>query len=150
MSPRRRKRVPMDPREGRSRMWQSMRVMRTFNVGELEATAEVSRASATHYVRALRDAGYLQCITSRRVGRASQFVTYRLRKDTGPHGPRVARDGSVFDPNLEPALKPPTVTIPKSEYERALRCISLCETLRAHGDSRQARTWAAQALAVAR
>lgn len=150
MSDRRRKRVPMDPREGRSRMWQSMRVMRRFTVADLQTTAEVSRASATHYVRALRDAGYAQAVIDARVGSANQFVTYRLVKNTGPHAPRVARDRTVFDPNIEPARKPPTVTIPKPEYERALRCVRLCESIRAYGASPSIKQHAVEALEVAR
>lgn len=150
MSDRRRKRVPMDPREGRARMWQSMRVLRTFTVADMQATAEVSRASATHYVRALRDAGYVVSAGSKPRGSRSEFIAYRLVRNTGPYGPRVARDGSVFDPNVEPTFKPPTVSIAQTEYERALRCIRLCESLRATADDTTLRDRAARALQVVR
>lgn len=146
----RRKRVPMNPREGRSRMWQAMRVMRTFTVADMEATAEVCRASATHYVRALRDAGYLQCVDGAHAGRFALGATYRLLKNTGPHGPRVSRDGNVLDLNLEPSPKLPTVTISKPEYERALRCIAVVEKLRAYAPTAALRSIADLALEVAR
>lgn len=150
MSTPRRKRVPMDPREGRSRMWQAMRVLRTFTVADMEATAEVSRASATHYVRALRDAGYVQRLPGKRIGRVAQFMSYRLLQNTGPHAPRVSHVGKLLDMNAETARRQPSVTIPKAEYERALRCIHLVESIRAHGAGPTIKQCAAEALAVAR
>lgn len=146
----RRQRVPMNPREGRSRMWQGMRVMRTFTVADLEATAEVCRASALHYVQALREAGYLQCVDGKPAGRFVRGASYRLLRDTGPHGPRVSRSGAVLDINLEPAPKVATVTIPKSEYQRALRCIGLVQNLRANAPTDSLRRAATAALEVAR
>jgi hypothetical protein len=145
-----RQRVPMDPREGRSRMWQAMRVLRTFTVADMEATAEVSRASATHYVRALRDAGYVQRLPGKRIGQAAQFMSYRLVQNTGPHAPRVSHGGKVLDMNDESAKRQATVTIPKAEYERALRCVHLCESIRAYGAGANVKQCAAAALEVAR
>lgn len=151
-----RQRTVMDQHEGRARMWQSMRMLRTFTVADLQATAEVSRASATHYVRALLDAGYLQpAVRNARICR-NKFRSYWLTKNTGPHAPRVSRDGSVFDPNIEPTHakrvrgEVKTVTIPRAEYDRALRCIRLCESIRAAGAASNVRQCAAKALEVAR
>lgn len=145
-----RQRAPMDPREGRARMWQGMRVMRNFTVVDLQATAEVSRESAVVYVRALRTAGYLVRVDTKRVGRVAVFMHYRLVKNTGPHGPRVSRDGTVFDPNLEPAPKQATVGLSRAEYERALRCIAVVEKLRAFAPTDALRKEAATALEVVR
>lgn len=143
------KRAPMDPAKGRARMWQSMRVLRAFTVADLMASAEVSTGPARKYVRSLREAGYLRCIVPREPGRTGGHAHYRLVKNTGPFAPRVGRQ-TVRDPNMEPAKAPPTVTIPKTEYERALRCVRLCESIRAYGASPSIKQHADEALQVAR
>lgn len=143
------KRAPLRADQGRSRMWQSMRVMRRFTVADLVATAEVGDSAATKYVRYLLRAGYLRCVVAKLNGRTGGHAHYRLLKDTGPFAPRVGKQ-AVSDPNLEPVKAEPTVTIPKSEYDRALRCIRLCEAIRAHGAGSNVRTCAAEALEVAR
>lgn len=119
------KRSPMDGRAGRARMWTAMRVLRTFSVPEVVATAEVSVTAAHKYLRALERAGYLQVAREKQNGRTGGHVLYRLSRDTGPYAPRLGKDG-VRDPNLGQAPREPTVTIPKSEYERALACVRAC------------------------
>jgi hypothetical protein len=130
-------------------MWQSMRVMRCFTVAEVMATAEVGASAATKYVRYLLRAGYLRCVVAKRNGRTGGHAQYRLVKDTGPLAPRVGKQ-AIRDPNLEPTDAEPTVSIPRSEYERALRCIHLCESIRSHGAGPTVKQCAAQALEVAR
>lgn len=143
------KRTPMDPAKGRSRMWQSMRVLRTFTVADVMASAEVGASAARKYVLYLRKAGYLSCIVPRESGRTGGHAHYRLLKNTGPFAPRVGKQ-TVRDPNVEPTKAQPSVTIPKAEYERALRCVRLCETLRAYGAGPSIKQHAAEALEVVR
>lgn len=133
-------------------MWQAMRVMRRFTVAEIMATAEVGASAATKYVRFLTAGGYLRCVQARRSGYTGGHAQYQLLRDTGPCAPRIGKYG-VRDPNTQPVARVPTVptvTIPKPEYERALRCIGACEKLRARGVDGFTRDLAAKALEVAR
>lgn len=143
------KRTPLRPDQGRSRMWQAMRVLRSFTVADLMATAEVGDSAAAKYVRYLARAGYLRCVVAKANGRTGGHAQYRLVKDTGPFAPRVGKQ-AVRDPNLAPTAPVPTVTIPKTEYERALRCVRLCESIRAYGAGASIKQHAAEALEVAR
>lgn len=130
-------------------MWQSMRVLRRFTAADLQATAEVSRASATRYLKALHDAHYITPLSGQHHGRA-QFTQYRLVRNSGPLAPRVSRDGKAHDMNADAAARVPTVTIPRSEYDRALRCITLVQSIRANGAGPTVRQCAAEALEIAR
>lgn len=143
------KRAPMDPSQGRSRMWQSMRVLRSFTIADVITSAEVGASAAMKYVGYLRKAGYVRCVVPRERGRTGAHAQFRLVTDTGPHAPRIGAHG-VCDPNLEPAGKPATVTIPKAEYERALRCIDVVTHLRVYAPTEAIRDAAAKALEVAR
>lgn len=143
------KRAPMQTTQARQRMWQSMRVLKRFSVADLVATAETPANSANHYVRALRRAGYLRCVQPVQSGRTAGHARYQLMRDTGPCAPRIGKD-AVRDPNTEPTQKPVMVSIPRSEYERALRCIALCTDLRGSGPTEAVRLRALAALEVAR
>lgn len=142
-------RTPLRSNQGRSRMWQAMRVLRRFTAPDLIATAEVGDSAAAKYVRYLLRAGYLRCVVAKVNGRTGGHAHYRLVKDTGPFAPRVGKH-AVRDPNLEPTRAEPTVSIPRSEYDRALRCISVCEGIRAFGVESATVTRATDALEVAR
>lgn len=132
------KRVPMREHQGRARMWQSMRVLRRFTVADIVAAGEVGESAATKYVRFLRQAGYLRVAQAKREGVTGGHAVYVLVRDTGPHAPRIG-NRAVRDPNVEPTAPVPMVTIPRAEYERALRVIAYCERLRAAGDAEAAR-----------
>ena len=83
-------------RTPRDDMWRSMRVMRTFTIRDVSATAEVSYTAAQKYVSALGRAGYL-----RRLGRKAggRDLYWQLVRETGPRGPVRRRDGRVWDIN---------------------------------------------------
>lgn len=132
------KRAPMREHQGRARMWQSMRMLRRFTVADIVAAGEVGESAASKYVRFLREAGYLRVAQPKREGITGGHAVYALVRDTGPHAPRVG-NRAVRDPNIEPTEPEHRVTIPRSEYERALRVIAYCERLRAAGDAEAAR-----------
>ncbi|HET7300091.1 MAG TPA: hypothetical protein VFJ01_05505 [Oleiagrimonas sp.] len=143
------KRAPIASGKGRPKMWQTMRIMRQFTVADIESSAEVTNTAASKYVRFLHQAGYLRCVQAKESGRTGGHARYQLLRNTGPHAPRIGKRG-VRDPNVEPIKAEPTVTIPRSEYERALRCINVLSDLRAYGPTEQIRENAAQALEVSR
>lgn len=119
-------RAPMRPGKARQKMWQAMRVQRSFTVADIVATAEVSYTNARKYVRALARGGYIACESPRRSGRTGGHARWRLAIDRGPAAPRIGHEG-IVDPNLEPAAAEPRVTIPRSEYQRALACVRACQ-----------------------
>lgn len=81
----------------RSRIWQSMRVLRRFTVPDLAATAEVSEDRAREFVRWLHRIGYLRQLRHA-TGNPGGHALYQLVRDTGPKPVRVGRDG-IYDPN---------------------------------------------------
>lgn len=119
------RRAPMTPGKGRSRMWQSMRILRRFTSADLQAAAETSAENCSDYLHGLLDAGYLRIVKSFRRGYVGGHAVYQLIKDTGPYAPRLGKQ-ALRDPNIEPTEREATVTIPRSEYERALACAKAC------------------------
>lgn len=122
------KRAPLAPLQGRARMWRAMRQMRRFSTSDLCATAEVSATHARKYCRALIAGGYLRCVQAKDSGRVGGHAVFQLLRDTGPHAPRAGKQG-LLDPNLEPAKPEPgqePVSVPRADYERALRCVRAC------------------------
>jgi len=121
-------RTPMAPTEGRSRMWQSMRMLRRFSTAEVQATAEVSAVQSRRYIYALLQNGYVRQVQPRQYGVPCGHPVYLLIRDTGPHAPRIGKQ-QLRDPNLLPHYltageKP--VVITRNEYERAMRCVRAC------------------------
>lgn len=88
-------------RSPRARLWQSMRIRRSFRVGDLVATTGVSLYNADKFVRLLLRAGYLSVQSEKDNGRPGGAAVYCLTKNTGPEPPVISQDGSVFDPNLK-------------------------------------------------
>jgi hypothetical protein len=81
-----------------ARMWQTMRCMKKFTIGDLEAIANASRSHALQLVKALFKAGYLKCIKE-------EPAEYFLIRDTGPKAPTIKRTRSeIFDNNLNQAV----------------------------------------------
>lgn len=80
---------------GQYRMWQAMRVHRTFTYRDITSLEIASFNTVKSYCTALVAAGYL-----RRTGKHGQPQTYVLVRDTGPFAPQVRRDGRVEDLNL--------------------------------------------------
>lgn len=84
------------------RVWQSMRVLRQFHTGELEATAEAGASQVLKYVRALSQAGYLRLQVPIVSGRPGSRNVWLLLRDSGPLAPICRRDGTgVYDPNTQ-------------------------------------------------
>lgn len=88
---------------GRQKMWQSMRILRDFEVAQVAATAEVTVNSAQSYISLLKKAGYLMVAkqaprTGTAIARAGEDTIYRLLRDTGPTRP-IPRANGVFDAN---------------------------------------------------
>lgn len=89
-------------------MWRTMRILkRDFSSEELANMAStddcvISRETATHYVRHLHAAGYLQLVKGEVYGKQRSPARYILKpsRDTGPRAPIVERTRCVYDPNL--------------------------------------------------
>jgi hypothetical protein len=76
-----------------------MRILRLFTVADLAATAEIQPRNARAYLRRLESAGYLRLARAARNGHPGGHAVWRLIRDTGPHAPRLQRDGATWDPN---------------------------------------------------
>jgi len=83
----------------RYRAWQSMRMLRRFSIPDLVATAEISNANVSKYVRRLLHAGYLRVAQEKRSGIAGGHTVYQLIRNTGPSQPRCRSNGTLYDPN---------------------------------------------------
>lgn len=84
---------------GRTRLWQSMRIMRQFSLPDLVATAEVNSDNARKYVGALTRAGICRVSREKRNGYKGGHQVWFLVRDLGPHAPTIQTDGGVWDPN---------------------------------------------------
>ncbi|MDP1980505.1 hypothetical protein [Undibacterium sp.] len=92
------------------RMWGTMRrlfVGRDFNYRELAAFASTSanvcnEGNAKTYVLLLHRAGYLECTTPAKSGKAATPARFALIKkmNTGQRAPMIQRTKTVFDANL--------------------------------------------------
>lgn len=81
----------------RYRAWQAIRVLRTFSVPDVAASAETSVHVVRHLLQGLCPAGYA---IKTAAGGAAVHAEYRLIRDPGPLPPRLSRHRrSVFDPN---------------------------------------------------
>lgn len=84
------------------RVWQVMRVLKTFTRKQVIATAEAGETAVQKYIRALADAGYLQLQAARVNGSPGSHDVWRLVRDSGPVAPIRRKDGNgVFDPNTQ-------------------------------------------------
>lgn len=88
---------------GITRMWQSMRILRRFTIGDLLTTAHVGESAAMKYVRALGQAGFLRLAVPRRSGHTgSRDVWLLVRGQLSPLAPIRRHNGSgVYDPNTQ-------------------------------------------------
>jgi len=73
-----------------------MRCLPNWTLGDLEATAEISRSNAESFVYALMKAGYVRCIQPRRSGVKGGYAVYRLINNTGPRCPVTANYNAVI------------------------------------------------------
>ena len=101
---RQRRRVVKAP--AKERAWQSMRILRSFDITQIIATAEVSEDNARRFILALVRTGYLRVARPHVSGRTGSRIVYRLVRDTGPLPPILWTDGRVFDPNRNEIFEP--------------------------------------------
>lgn len=92
-------------RNGRARLWQSMRVLPSFTALDLAATAEATLPAVWRYLSTLQTFGFVRC-THKSSGETGDHSRYKLVKNPGPHYPRLRNDGSVFEPNSGQVLQP--------------------------------------------
>ncbi len=72
----------------RQKMWQSMRIMKRFNIPDILRTVPAARYSNTlKFFSNLESAGYIGRIGSYVSGRAGEYKSYALLKDIGPTMP---------------------------------------------------------------
>lgn len=90
---------PQPATVARNVIWQSMRKLRRFTAGDLEAVAEAGKGNVRRYVKELADAGYLRCVQPVQSGTPGGHAVWQLARDTGPVPPRISADG-VYDANL--------------------------------------------------
>lgn len=83
----------------RDRAWQSMRMLRSFTLPDLMATAEIGYDNAKRYVAGLERSGYIRRAVDKRNGRKGGHVVWMLVRNTGPQAPRLQSDGNTYDPN---------------------------------------------------
>lgn len=87
--------------QGRTRLWQAMRILREFTAHELCATCETKIQPVRNFVNQLRIAGFV--IVAHKGDRARHVpARYRLIRNTGPKCPALVRGRRVFfDPNTD-------------------------------------------------
>ena len=86
------------PGAGRARMWEAMRGLRRFTIGDIcEVTGE-DYHNAKRFVRVLELAGYLKKSKAREPG--ARYV-YLLVRDTGPKAPVQKAIRFLWDPNTD-------------------------------------------------
>lgn len=83
---------------GRQKMWNSMKISRSFSASDLTLTAGVCRKSADEYIRKLLAAGYLSVICRVDTRKPNQEIngqssSYRLIRNSGRLAPMVRVDG---------------------------------------------------------
>jgi hypothetical protein len=83
----------------RARTWTAMRVLGSFTIADVMATAEVTRQNASKYLVALERAGFLLRLKDNVSGRAGSHIRYRLVRNSGPEAPAVQTNGDVLDLN---------------------------------------------------
>ncbi|CAJ1920363.1 hypothetical protein [Aeromonas veronii] len=83
----------------RQKMWNTMKISRTFGLIELAMTSNTATNSASIYTRSLVKAGYLKVLVAAvpHKGIASKYL---LTRDTGRHAPIVRRNG-CWDQNQQ-------------------------------------------------
>lgn len=91
--------------DARGRIWQCMRQMRTFTQPDLVATAETSQGNVSRLVTTLVALGYVR-VEKQANGLPGSYRVFRLLNDTGPHAPRIRRQGHViWDVNLQQEVR---------------------------------------------
>lgn len=85
-----------------ARAWQVCRKLRILDTYGLASLSGMTPKATQKYLKSLRDGNYLRLEQENQSGKGGSMNVYRLVRDTGPYPLMVRRDGSVFDPNLQP------------------------------------------------
>lgn len=85
----------------RAKLWQAMRILRTFTTFELQAVTESEqRHAARTFVAQLLRAGFIAAPPGNRGSHAP--LRYKLIRDTGPAAPWLIHCGAaMYDPNTD-------------------------------------------------
>lgn len=98
-------------KNARYRAWQTMRLFRkqghAWSAPELAAAVETGIDNLRVYVKGLRRHRYLAEAGKERTGPTGLMQLWRLARDTGPLPPRLAVDGTLWDPNTGAEFPPP-------------------------------------------
>jgi hypothetical protein len=88
----------------RAELWQAMRILREFTIGELIAVCDLDgrrRAAVQTYISQLRRAGFVRVARAGHQGR-HEPNTFRIARNTGPQPPAIVRYGAaMYDPNTD-------------------------------------------------
>lgn len=86
----------------RQKMWNSMKMHRTFTRVDLQMTAEVTDSHAKDYLNALHKAGYVRFTYKVKAGQKSKGLLsrYSLLRDTGQLAP-IVRKAGLWDQNQQ-------------------------------------------------
>jgi hypothetical protein len=92
-------------KQSRQKVWQAMRIMRSFTAADLCATCEVeNRKSVLTFLNQLLRAEYVARTEGNR-GR-HEHTRWRLVKNTGPHRPSVINKGkTLWDQNTNEEIE---------------------------------------------
>jgi hypothetical protein len=83
-------------------MWQSMRIMKRFSMPDILRTVPgATKTNAVKFIGRLLAAGYIGRIGSYVSGRAGEFKSYALLKDTGPVMPSLGLGKGNDNPKNE-------------------------------------------------
>ena len=111
----------------RKALWASMRRLRQFTAVDLEASAECDPHTVNRWMIMCHKAGMI-APAGPKPCTGPRYKRWRLVRDTGPLTP-VQVGAGLVDANLHPERAMPgeqPVSMPRAEYEHALRCVRAC------------------------
>ena len=91
-------RKPRPASPAQHRMWQSMRVLRRFDVSQIAATAMVTDDCARRYLRALHLAAVVRLVRGPNRRQVGTGALWALARDTGPTPPTLTPPPKVTTP----------------------------------------------------
>ncbi|MBW4550795.1 MAG: hypothetical protein KME35_06760 [Aphanocapsa sp. GSE-SYN-MK-11-07L] len=82
------------------KLWQTMRILQSFSIGQLQACSDVSSKIVRTVVAQLYQLGYIQTLSLKHKYFNGNEDTYQLVRDTGAKAPLLCADGISYDPNI--------------------------------------------------
>lgn len=91
---------------GRTQMWRSMKMLKTFDARDLSITSSnettaVSEGEAKSYIQHLAHAGYLALVQAANTHGGLARYTLKPSRNSGPRAPQIQRVKRVYDPNWQ-------------------------------------------------